>query len=211
MKKQDLHTLNQIIVLINGKIPNNELLRKNLDNLVILWNNKYFSYQINKFLDNLRKEYFVLESQFESEYIERISANLPNLITEKRILNKKVKQKKEFDLNELKVETKPTKHKLDNIEKLRNILNKEVQNILLKDSLSYDDIKPYLTKRQIGLINNTTTKNGIDYETTLLTTNQEYFNGVLNNVKKDYKKKYLGNKHIKSKIGIIYRIFVERI
>ncbi|KKM60168.1 hypothetical protein LCGC14_1544510 [marine sediment metagenome] len=213
MKKESIHTLNQIIVLINGKIPHNELLRKNLDNLVILWNNKFFSYQINKFLDKLRKEYFVLESEYESEYIERVSANLPNLITEKHILNKKIKQpkqKKKINLNELQVDTKPTKNRIDNIEKLRNILSNKEKIIPLKSELTYDDIKPYLTNRQIGLINSNTTKNGIDYETKLLTTNQEYFNDMLNNVKKDYKKKYLGNKHIKSKIGIIYRIFTEK-
>lgn len=221
MKKENIHTLNQIIVIINGKIPNNPLLRKNLDNLVILWNNKEYSYLINQFLDNMRKDYFLNKSEVESEYLERIEANLPNLITNEHKIKKTIKHKKtkkQIDLNELEVKPKNKNPLNDNILKLRKRLNNNNQiqqpkktKITSKRELNYSDIKPYLSKRQLSLLKETTMKNNITYETCLLTTNQEYFNKKLDKAKRNYLTKYLGNKHINSKIGIIYRLFQEKV
>lgn len=210
-------TFNQIIVLVNGKVINNDVLKKNIDNVVIMSRNLYINTKLTEYINHLRNIYFRQPSKPAIDYLEseiikelapkgKINKVLNELDTTDNLDErfKAIQQKGKRLRDKLKVEKQP-------IITIKSKLPTPVNNrILKKKKLTYKDIKPYLTKRQLELISETANKRKIAYKTSLLTQNEAYFNKELQKLKTSGNRSYLGNKHIKTKIGLVYRLFVEK-
>ena len=219
----ELSTFNQIIVLVNGKVVNNQILKKNLDNVVILSKNKYINTKLTQYIDHLRTIYFREPSEkainyLESEVIKDLAPNnkINKVLNELNIVDKpKTIKPKETDLDKRfranQEKLRQIKAKMNGIKPKPKYKAKTIKkHIINRKKLTYKDIKPYLTKRQLQLVSNTATKRNVEYKTYLLTLDDVYFNKELEKAKFDSTKRFLGNKHIETKIGTVYRIFKEK-
>ena len=236
MSKYELSNLNGIIVLINGKPITNNTLKNDIDRLIIMRNEPKLFTKAHNYIKILISTYYKTVNDNQVEFIETIKEMYPNGRI-KKVINKQPLndlESIEIDINDLKDKTielsdldkrfKENQQKLRELKKKLGIKPKiktEKQKTIRHKTklthkekkptkeLSYKDIKPYLTKRQLNNIKETSEKDGVVYLTKLLTQDKEYFDKQLYKEKFDSTTKYLGNKHIKTQIGLVYRLFVS--
>ena len=224
MSKYELSNLNGIIVLINGQPITNKTLKNDIDRLIIMRNEPKLFTKAHNYIKILISTYYKTVNDNQVEFIETIKEMYPKgkinkvingkPLNDLEIDNKLIKTDKISKLSDLELRFKANQQKLRELKGKLGIKpsvkpKKPTKKAKNKDKLTYKDIKPYLTKRQLLNLKETAIKDGIEYKTILLTQNKELFDKQLHKEKYDSTTKYLGNKHIKSQIGLIYRLFIS--